>query len=80
MMASLHLNVPFLTNMHSIKIVTFNDPLILDTVDPQGLAQVKKGVKLQGPPDGNAHVGGDVRAVVFFPRESTSAKENLLWD
>jgi len=79
MMAFLHLKMRFMTKLQSSKIITFYDPLILDASPPSNVVNVKRGVKLLGAPEGNAHIGGDVRVVVFFPRDSAWATENLFW-
>jgi hypothetical protein len=83
MMALLHLKNKYLIDVRSTPVVSFTDPLRIPfspTLHPGEMPKrIRRGLKLLGAAEGHAHIGSDIRVVVFFPLKSEWAKEEIYW-
>jgi hypothetical protein len=83
MMPFLHLKNKYLTDVCSTPIVSFTDPLripLFPTFQPGGTQKlIRRGLNLLGAAAGHAHIGRDIRVVVFSHLRAIGQKEEIFW-
>ncbi|KAK3387581.1 hypothetical protein B0H63DRAFT_559071 [Podospora didyma] len=70
MLAYLHLRYRLIDYVPLTPIFSFEPPLSSRSTKDEGLASIRRGIKLLRPPKGVSHVGNAVTTAVLFSRES----------
>jgi hypothetical protein len=81
MLAYLHIKYRLIWDVSPTEVFSFEALLKLLTLEnPQeGWREIRRGVKLLGPPNGFPHVGENPNIAVLFSEDGEWAKEQFFW-
>lgn len=81
MLAYLYIRNRLITDVSSTPVFSFEAPLthLATETSEEDLREIRRGVKLLGPPTGFPHVGKNPRIAVLFPKDSEWAREQFFW-